>query len=407
MSVDPFGKGGLHEAEVVLKAHGVDAFFREAAERTGDSHVVIDGRKVLMAGSHDYLGLSTHPHVVEAAVRAVRRWGTTVSGSRPLSGSLVLHRELEDRLAAFLGQEAATLTNSGFQANLALSSLMGRHDVVFADARNHASLVDAARLGWGRVHRYKNLDQLGKQLADAPSGTGRLILTDGVFSMDGDAADLRGLRALADHHGAKLVVDAAHDMGVLGARGRGLVEHCGLDDRVDLISVTLSKSLASIGAALAGPAAHVNYLRTNARPILYSVAVPPASAAAALAALDVVETEPERRRHVLDLAEGLHNGLRRMGLDTRPSTTPVVPVRFADMATAGAFWAALFEAGVFTNLVGPPASGTAMLRLTLTANHDETHLATVLEACDRAARQLGVPRVPDIPEVALTRSEVA
>jgi 8-amino-7-oxononanoate synthase len=403
VGVDLFAKAGLHQAEAVLRAHGVDAFFRAAAERTGDSHVVIDGRKVLMAGSHDYLGLSTHPRVVEAAVQAVRRWGTTVSGSRPLSGSLVLHAELEERLAAFLGQEAATLTNSGFQANLALSALIGRDDLVFADARNHASLVDAARLGWGRVRRYRDLGPLRAQLAAAPAGTGRLILTDGVFSMDGDAADLHGLRALADEHGGTLVVDAAHDLGVLGERGRGLVEHCGLDDRVDLISVTLSKSLASIGGALAGPAANVNYLRANARPILYSVAVPPASAAAALAALDVVEAEPERRRRLWELAEGLHNGLRGLGFDTRPSTTPIVPVRFADMAAAGAFWAALFEAGVFTNLVGPPAAGTAMLRLTLTANHDETHLATVLEACDHAARRLGVPREADIPEVTLTR----
>ena len=167
--------------------------------------------------------------------------------------------------------------------------------------------------------------------------------------------------------------------------------------------MTLSKSLASIGAALAGPAAHVRYLRANARPILYSVAMAPASVAAALAALEIVEAEPERRRRLLDLAEGLHNGLRGLGFDTRPSTTPIVPVRFADLATAGAFWAALFEAGVFTNLVGPPAAGTAMLRLTLTANHDDSHRATVLEACADAARRLGVPRVADIPEVVLTR----
>ncbi|MEU4423401.1 pyridoxal phosphate-dependent aminotransferase family protein [Actinoplanes sp. NPDC024001] len=409
MTVDPFAKGGLHQAEAILKAHGVDAYFRSMAARTGDSHAVIDGRKVMLAGSNDYLGLSTHPAVIEAAVNAARRLGTSAGGSRALSGTLDLHGELEERIAAFLGQEAAVVTTTGFQANLALSALLGRSDIAFLDARVHASLLEAARLGWGRVRRYRHLDtaHLRELLAAAPDDAGRLVVTDGMFSMDGDVADLRALRDAADDFGAKLIVDAAHDMGVLGNRGAGLAEHCEVEDGLDLITATFSKAFASIGGVLAGPAGNVHYLRSNARSILFSAALPPASAAAALAALTVVETEPERRTRTLDLAEGLHNGLRTLGFDTRPSTTPIVPVRFADLAAGGAFWAALFRAGVFTNLVAAPAipGGGAMLRLTLTANHDETHLATVLEAFDTAGRRLGVPRGPDLPPVRLTRGD--
>lgn len=401
MSADPFDKGGLHDAEAVLKAHGVDAYFREIAERTGDSHAIIDGRKVLMAGSNDYLGLSTHPKVVEAAVAATRRLGTTVSGSRPLSGSLVLHGELEERMAAFLRQPAAVVTTTGFQANLALSALIGRGDLVFADARNHASLVEAGRLGLGTFRRYRHGDlaHLRQLLDKAAPGTGRLIMTDSVFSMEGDPADLRGLRAVADEYGAKLIIDAAHDFGVLGKRGAGLAEVCGVEDRIDLITATFSKAFASIGGVLAGPAANVRYLRYNARPMIYSAALPPASAAAALAALEIIEAEPERRHRVLDLASDLHNGLRELGFDTRPSTTPIVPVSFPSMAEAGAHWAALFDDGVFTNLSGPPAAAGAMLRVTLTANHDETHLERVLDAFDR----LDAPRENHIPPVTLTR----
>ncbi|MBG0563693.1 aminotransferase class I/II-fold pyridoxal phosphate-dependent enzyme [Actinoplanes aureus] len=410
MIVDPFAKGGLHQAEAILKAHGVDAYFRSTATRTGDSHAVIDGRTVMLAGSNDYLGLSTHPAVVEAAVTATRRLGTSVGGSRALTGTLDLHGELEERLATFLGQEAAVVTTTGFQANLALSALLGRSDVAFLDARVHASLIEAARLGWGRVRRYRHLDvaHLRELLAAAPAGSGRLVVTDGMFSMDGDVADLRALREAADEYGAKLVVDAAHDMGVLGSRGAGLAEHCGVEDRVDLITGTFSKAFGSIGGVLAGPASNVRYLRYNARPILFSAALPPASAAAALAALTVIETEPERRTRTLDLAEGLHNGLRALGFDTRPSATPIVPVRFPDLAAAGAFWAGLFRAGVFTNLVAAPAiPAGAMLRLTLTANHDETHLATVLEAVEAVGRRLGVPRRPDLPPVSLARGDGA
>jgi 8-amino-7-oxononanoate synthase len=401
MPADPFAKKGLHDADAVLRSSGVDAFFRPVAGRTADEYVLIDDRKVLMAGSNDYLGLSHHPRVVAAAVEALHKYGASVSGSRALNGTLDLHGELEARMAAFLGQESAVVTTTGFQANLALAALLGRHDVAFGDRRNHASLIEGLRLGQGRLHGYRHADpeHLRRLLAAVPEESGRLIVTDGVFSMEGDAAPLRELRAVADEQGAKLIVDSAHDIGVWGARGAGLSEYLGVEDRADLITGTFSKAFGSIGGVLAGPAAHVRYLRFNARSALFSAALPPASTAAALAALDVVEAEPERRQRLFRLGEGLHNGLRALGYDTGPSTTPIVPVRFSSVAAAGEFWSGLMAEGVYTNLLGPPAisGGAGMLRLTLTAAHDESHLAAVLTAVAKVGDRLGPPRAEVAP----------
>jgi len=245
MASNPFGKLGLQDAEEALKSIGVDAFFRPASERLDGAHVVVDGRRLIMAGSNDYLGLSHHPEVIEAAVAAVRRYGTSVSGSRPLNGTLDLHERLEARLAGFLGQPSAMVVTTGYQANLALSALLGPNDVAFSDARNHASLIEATRLGAGsvQVYRHGDVDHLAELLARAPAGTGRLIITDGVFLMEGDAAPLRALRQLADVHGARLIVDSAHDLGMLGRRGAGLSELCGLEERTDIITATFSKAL--------------------------------------------------------------------------------------------------------------------------------------------------------------------
>lgn len=405
MTVDPFAKRGLHDADALLRSGGVNAFFRTLAGRTAGGHVLIDGRAVLMAGSNDYLGLSHHPRVIDAAVAALRRYGASVSGSRTLNGSLDLHEELETRIAAFLGQPSAIVTTTGFQANLALAALLGRHDVAFSDRHNHASLIEGLRLGHGRTRGYRHADpeHLRGLLSTAPEDAGRLIVTDGVFSMEGDAAPLRELRALADEYGAKLIVDSAHDLGVWGARGAGLSEYLGVEDRADLITGTFSKAFGSIGGVLAGPAANVRYLRYNARSVLFSAALPPASAAAALAALEVIEAEPQLRQRLFRLGEGLHNGLRALGFDTSPSTTPIVPVSFPGVAAAGEFWAGLLDEGVFTNLLGPPATsaGNGMLRLTLTAAHDESHLAALLTAFAKVSDRLRPPRTADLPPITL------
>ncbi|WP_127549343.1 pyridoxal phosphate-dependent aminotransferase family protein [Actinoplanes sp. OR16] len=393
MVVDPFAKGGLQDAEAVLRAHGVDAYFRAVEGWTDDGFAVLGGRTVVMAGSNDYLGLSRDPRVIAAAVEALGRYGASVSGSRPLNGTVDLHERLEARIAGFLGQEAAAVATTGFQANLALAAALGPGDVAFSDARNHASLIDGLRLGTGKIltYRHGDLDHLRRRLTTAPA-EGRLIVTDGVFSMEGDVAPLRGLRDLADEFDAKLIVDSAHDLGVLGTRGAGLHEAAGLEDRADLITATFSKALGSTGGVIAGPAANVTRLRYNARSLVFSAGLPPASAAAALQALDILEAEPQRRERLRRLARLLHDGLRAIGLDTRPSTTPIVPVAFPDMAQAGAFWAGLTEAGVVVNLVGPPATSRAMLRVTLTAAHDEGHAERVIQAFTRVADRLRTPR---------------
>ncbi|MEU4695244.1 pyridoxal phosphate-dependent aminotransferase family protein [Actinoplanes sp. NPDC023714] len=400
MVVDPFAKGGLQDAEATLKKHGVDAYFRAVEGWTGDGFAILDGRKVVLAGSNDYLGLSRDPRVIDAAVEALGRYGASVSGSRPLNGTVDLHERLEERMAAFLGQEAAAVTTTGYQANLAIAAALGPADVAFSDARNHASLIDGLRLGEGTIRSYRHADlrHLRRRLeAAAGDERGLLIVTDGVFSMEGDVAPVAGLRDLADEFGAKLVVDSAHDLGVLGPRGAGI------GTGADLITATFSKALGSTGGVIAGPEANVRRLRYNARSLVFSAGLPPASAAAALAALDILEAEPQRRERLRRLARLLHDGLRAIGLDTRPSTTPIVPVPFPDMAAAGAFWAGLERAGVVVNLVGPPATPRAMLRVTLTAAHDEGHAERVIGAFARVADLLGTPRAPrPLPPVELS-----
>ncbi|GAA2411438.1 pyridoxal phosphate-dependent aminotransferase family protein [Streptomyces glaucosporus] len=372
-------------------------YYRPLSARGAE--VEIDGRTVVMAGCNDYLGLSTDPRVTEAAARALRRFGASCSGSRVLNGTLALHEELEGRLAAFVGGEAALVTTTGFQANLALAALLDEGDTVFADMSNHASLVDAVRLSPAdhRRYRHSDLDHLDRLLAASDPASGRLIVTDGLFSMEGDLCRLPGLVALARRHGARLVVDGAHDIGLLGARGRGVVEHFGLTGRVDLVTGTLSKCFGSVGGMLVGPADVVEHLRYNARSVLFSAAMPPASAAAALAALDIVESEPERRRRVFGHARRLLEGLRSLGYDTGDSTTPVVPVYTGGTARCLRMWQELLDAGVFTNAVVEPAvaRNRALIRVTPQAVHTDGHIARILDAFAEVARRMGpAPAVP-------------
>jgi 8-amino-7-oxononanoate synthase len=323
----------------------------------------------------------------------VHRFGATCSGSRLLNGTLELHERLEQRLARFLRREAAVVVTTGFQANLALAALLGRGDTVFADRENHASLTDAVRLGQATHRRYPHgdLEHLDRMLAAARSG-GRMVVTDGVFSAGGDLCDLPGLVKLARAHGARLVVDGGHDVGVLGRQGRGTPEHFALEDDVDLVTVTLSKSFGSLGGVLAGPAEVIRYLRHHARSLIFAASVPPANAAAALAALDIVESEPQRRHRVFDLAEVLHNGLRALGFSTGGSQTPIVPVHIGDSTRCLRFWTDLLAAGVFANAMIPPAvaEGGALIRLCVTAHHTEEQIGRIIDAFAAVGRRLGV-----------------
>lgn len=303
-------------------------------EASYDTEVVVRGERKVMMGSNNYLGLTHHPRVLAAAEMALKRYGTGCTGSRFLNGTLDLHEELEERLARFLTQEAALVFSTGYQTNLGtIATLIGRGDHLFMDKLNHASIVDGARLSYGTVHRYTHgdLEMLERQLADTPPGAGKLIVTDGIFSMEGDIVDLPALVALAEFHDAQVMVDDAHAFGVLGDCGAGTAQHFRLENRVDLIMATFSKSLASIGGVIAGPEVAIHYLKHNARSLIFSASMPPASVATVLAALDVIEEEPERRAALWRNTGRMQAGLKELGFDIGVSETPVVPVLIGEI----------------------------------------------------------------------------
>jgi len=370
-----------------IMALGVYPYFHpiEASEATS---VVIGGRRLVMIGSNNYLGLTQDPRVKEAAVRAVEQYGSGCTGSRFLNGTLDLHVELEARLARFLRRESALTMSTGFQVNLGVvSTLVGKDDLVFCDRENHASIFDGCRLSFGRVRKYRHndMEDLERQLRLVPREQGKLIVTDGVFSMRGDVCDLPRICDLAEEHGAQVMVDDAHGIGVLGENGRGTAEHFGVEDRVDLVMGTFSKSLASLGGFIAGREEVVHYIKHNARALIFSASITPASAASALAALGILEQEPDRRRSLWRNAERAKSGLRRLGYDVGNTESVIVPVAVGEAIETFRFWKALFDAGVFTNPVIPPAvpEGHCLIRTSYMATHSEEELDRVVEVFRR------------------------
>jgi 8-amino-7-oxononanoate synthase len=364
-------------------------------EASYDTEVIIRGERKLMFGSNNYLGLTHHPKVIEAADEALHRFGSGCTGSRFLNGTLDLHELAEERFARFLNQEAALVFSTGFQTNLGvLSALVGREDHVYSDKLNHASIVDGTRLGFGVVHRYPhgNLQALERELARTPAEAGKLIVTDGIFSMEGTIVDLPGVMSLAEFYGAEVLVDDAHAFGVLGSEGRGTAQHFQMEDRVSLIMATFSKSLASIGGVVAGPEDVIHYLKHHARPLIFSASTPPASIAAALAALEVIETEPQRRVQLWNNTRRMQDGLKNLGYDIGGSETPIVPVVIGELERMMVFWKELFDAGIFTNPVTPPAvpENSCRIRISLMATHTPEQIDTVLEAFAVAGKKMAV-----------------
>ncbi|HYJ80787.1 MAG TPA: aminotransferase class I/II-fold pyridoxal phosphate-dependent enzyme [Longimicrobiaceae bacterium] len=364
-------------------------------EASYDTEVVVRGERKIMVGSNNYLGLTHHPYVLERARDALYRYGTGCTGSRFLNGTLDLHEELEEELARLMGTEAALVFSTGYQTNLGvISTLVGRGDHLFLDKLNHASIVDGSALTYGTSHRYAHGDlaALERQLSAVPASAHKLVVTDGVFSMEGDIADLPGLVALCERYEAELMVDDAHSVGVLGADGAGTASHFGLTDRVLLTMGTFSKSFASIGGFVAGPEPILHYLRHHARSLIFSASMPPASVATVLAALEVMRSEPERRENLWRLTRRMHEGLRSLGFDIGLSETPVIPVVIGEMEETFAMWKMLFDAGVFTNPVTPPAvpDNQCRLRISLMATHTDDQLDAVLEAFAAVGRQLAV-----------------
>jgi 8-amino-7-oxononanoate synthase len=348
--------------------------------------VTIAGRRVLSFASNNYLGLANDPRVKEGAIRAVERYGAGAGASRLVSGDLTLHRELERRLAALKGTDDAIVFGSGYLANVGtVTALAGPGDAVYSDELNHASIIDGCRLSRAAVRVYPHGDADGLEALlhqDAGRFRRRLIVTDAVFSMDGDLAPLRALADLAERHGAMLMADEAHATGVLGPRGAGAVELLGVDGRVPVIMGTLSKALGSSGGFVAGPHALIDYLRNRARGFVFTTGLPPAAAGAALAALDILEREPWRRARVLDLAGRLARGLHAIGYRVLPTESAVVPVVIGGAREAVALSEALFRRGIFCPAIRPPTvpEGQSRLRVTPMATHTDEHIERALDA---------------------------
>lgn len=392
---DLFAKAYAFTRAEEAAAIGMHPYFRPIAAQHGGT-VTVDGREMVITGSNDYLGLTQDPRLKTAARAALDDFGTSCTGSRFLTGTLTLHQELEGRLAQFLRKPAALTFSAGFLGALGVvSALIGRHDVLYYDRENHASLYDAARLSYGTLRRYDHGDMadLERQLAkDAHRAGGKLIVTDGVFSMNGHIAPLPEIVALARRYGARVMVDDAHATGVLGATGRGTAEHFGLEDKVDLIFGTFSKSFASVGGFVAGDPKVVSWIQHRARPFIFTAALPAMQMAAALAALDVMEREPQHREQLWRNVRRLHDGLAGLGFDTLGSETPIVPVLVGPDDLTILFWRMAWDAGVFTTPALPPSvpADQAIIRTSVNANHTPEQLDRLLEVFAAVGRELGI-----------------
>ena len=379
------------EAKQVMAA-GLYPYF-QVIRSAQDPEVVVDGRRMIMVGSNNYLGLTSHPSIKEAAIRAVEKYGTGCAGSRFLNGTMDLHAEVEAQLAKFKGREAALLFSTGFQTNLGvISALVGKDDVVIIDRWNHASIIDGCRLSFGQIlkYRHNDMEDLERILAAHPD-KGKLIVVDGVFSMEGDIVNLPGIVRLAREYGARVMVDDAHATGVLGKEGRGTAEHFGLEEEVDIVMGTCSKALASVGGFIASSHEVIHYVKHKARSMIFSASLPPACVATIGAALEVIEREPQRRTQLWKNAQRVREGLKGMGFDTGLSETPIVPVLLGDDLHAFRMGRALYEQGVFANVSVSPAvpEGRALIRSSYMATHTDVHIDRVLEAFRAVRRDLG------------------
>ena len=366
---------------------GIYPYFRALETRQGPE-VVMEGKRRIMLGSNNYLGLTSCPEVVEAGIKALEEFGTGCSGSRFLNGTLTLHLELEDELARFLRKEAVMTFSTGFQSNLGIiSALVGRSDYMILDRENHASIYDGTRLSFGKMLRYRHGDMadLERCLQQVPESAGALVITDGVFSMGGDIADLPNIVRLAKQYGARVMVDDAHGLGTIGEGGRGTASFFGLEKEVDVYMGTFSKSLASLGGYMAADARVVDYVRHASRPFIFSASIPPASCATALAALRHLEQHPELPQRLSELSEYFRTALKTRGVAIRESRTPIVPIFTYQAERTMIVANALYEDGVYVNTVLPPAAPAdgCMLRTSLMATHSEALLDEAAEAIRR------------------------
>lgn len=388
--MDLFAKCAAYTTARECREKGIYPYFH-ALESRQDTEVIMEGRRRIMLGSNNYLGLTAAPEVVAAAEAALAEYGTGCSGSRFLNGTLRLHLELERELADFVHMDGAVTFSTGFQSNLGIvSALVGRGDYVVCDRENHASIYDGCRLSFGKMLRYRHadMDDLEAKLRAVPESAGCLIVTDGVFSMGGDIAKLPEICELAARYGARVMVDDAHGLGVIGEGGRGTASHFGLEGKVDVIMGTFSKSLASLGGYMAASELVCDYVRHNSRPFIFSASIPPSACAAALAALRLLRERPELPRRLLSLASYARAGLKARGLRIIESETPIIPIYTYEMENTLTSAKRLYDAGVYVNPVLPPAAapGECLLRVSCMATHTE---ALLDEAMDIIAEVLG------------------
>ncbi len=379
------------------QAAGLYPYFLPITGSEG-TEVVVDGARKIMLGSNNYLGLTHDPRVLEKAEQAARQYGSGCTGSRLLNGTLDLHELLEAELAMFMGKPAALAFSTGYQTNLGvIAALAHRGDAVILDKLDHASIVDGAKLSGATVYRYNHADpaalarMLERAHRDLPAG-GKMVIVDGLFSMEGDIADLPAMLPICRRYGARLAVDEAHSVGVLGERGAGAHEHFHVTDACDVLVGTFSKSFACIGGFAAGDESVIEYIKHHARALIFSAAMPPFAVATVRECLRILRTEPELRERLWRNRERLKTGLDTLGFDTGTSTTPVVPIVVGDSARTFLFWRALFDAGVYTNPVIAPAvpEGASRIRTSVMASHTDELLNEALEKIQRAGRQIGL-----------------
>ena len=397
MSAGPVTEHPLHYLDEALRELRRDGLYRTLRELEGEQlpRARFDGREVINLSSNNYLGLTTHPKLKEAAIQAVRTLGAGSGSVRTIAGTMKLHMELERRIAAFKKTEASVVFQSGFAANAGtVSSLLGKEDLIISDELNHASIIDGARLSRAqiRVFPHRDVEALERLLEETRDVKRRLVITDGVFSMDGDVAPLPKIAALARAHGAIMMIDDAHSSGVLGKAGRGTVDHFDLHGQVDVQVGTLSKAIGVLGGYVCGSKSLIEYLYHRARPFLFSTSHPPAVAAACLAAFDVLEQEPERIEKLWANTRRFKAGLARLGFNTGSSETPITPILVGEADLAMRFSDRLFERGVFAQGIGYPtvAKGKARLRTIVTATHTDEDLDRALSILGEVGRTLGV-----------------
>ena len=376
------------------KALGIYPYFRKI-ESEQDTEVYIGGKKVLMFGSNSYMGLTNHPKVKEAAIEAIKKYGTGCAGSPFLNGTLDIHKELEAKLAAFVGKEDAMIYSTGFEVNLGVvSCITGREEYVLLDEQDHASIIEGRRLSFSTAYKYKHNDMasLETQLQKCAPDKVKLIVTDGVFSMEGDVANLPEIVRLAKKYDATVMVDEAHGIGVFGKQGRGTCDHFGVSDDVDLIMGTFSKSFASLGGFIACDKSITNYLRHHSRSYIFTASITPASTAAANAALDIMLNEPERQQHLWDLTHYALEGFRSMGCEIGHTSTPIIPLFIRDNNKTFAITRDLMNEGIFVNPVVSPAvaSHDTLIRFSLMATHTKEQVTEALEKIHKVFRSYGL-----------------